>query len=200
MHAVVHCNLDSGSAFQTIQRLIRQYIPYIVLQGPLDDTDMMKSNQQVEKPDLNLYSSLPALLPAIRYNVHQRRQRAMHMKLFLKGLLVPEKPFILKAYIAEKVKKFLTKFSTSKWKEYVPLLARLLSLHGKKPLYYLRTEPTTRQVISKLCKTYEEPLRHKLNTKEYTESNESQLTIVERAPIDFFGPAMYDFSLVHNIC
>eukprot|EP01080_Neovahlkampfia_damariscottae_P011435 gene11435-4602_t len=105
---------------------------------------------------------IPKLLLTIRQNVYEYRRQKYYMKLFLKGILVPENETILKEYMSQKIKEYLTENKDDK---YLTLKSRMLNAKIEKRIFELRPPPTTREVIKKFVKAYQIPSENILNPK-----------------------------------
>lgn len=84
--------------------------------------------QQVSSNVAPLLKMIPNILPVIRENLYQRRNTKLHLKMFLKGVLVPEKPHVLKAFIDEKIKNFLQRKQNDR---YLTLMSRFINMKTK---------------------------------------------------------------------
>ena len=106
---------------------------------------------------------LPAALVLIRTVLHYNHHARVHLELFTRGLLVPERPDLLRFYIADRIKRFLS--NKDVW-PLLPALGRTLYLHWSEPLNFIRTVPDTRRVVRQLSRIYRAPLIHALSVSQ----------------------------------
>jgi hypothetical protein len=82
----------------------------------------------------------------------------LYLQLFLKGVLIPEKPHVLEAYMADKLRKLISiKFPVQyppHIRSYITLFSRFMtsnSLVKRSALRFVMPKPVTRELLDKFA-------------------------------------------------